>query len=842
MTSDELKKQYNYDEATPMMRQYLDVKFANFDCLVLFRMGDFYELFFEDAVLASNLLGIALTKKGKIGDKDVTMCGVPYHSVENYLNKLIEEGLKVAICDQLETPEEAKKRGGYKAVVKRDITRIITPGTIVEESLLAVRTPNYLSSIVIGKNRVAICSVDLSTSEILVLENSEEHTINELSKLMPREILVSDNLRSLSTITNAIKQLELKATFQVSSFFAVSKCLKVILDFYNISSISAIGELSELQISSIGSIIEYLSLTQKQHLPELPLPKIVNTSNIMSIDSSTRRNLEITCNLFGHIKGTIFDTIDQTITKPGSRLLYKFLSAPLINIDDINQRLDLTDFFYSNFNLTKKIRHILKNISDPERCLTRIAMNKALARDLLSIKYTLSTALEIKGEFIDKFGISLPDNIEALITPLSGDQELYNLIDQAINEGAPNSISDGGIIKPEYSVRVGELYNLIDNSKTYIEKLKVQYQNETGIDNLKILHNNILGLFIEITARNSNKALNSFIHRQTTSNAARYTTIDLQKLENDIVNAKTLVINLEKEIFYEICNEVLVRIKLLRELASSLSLLDVFCNFAHIAYEYNYIRPQLSNDLTFEIIGGRHPVIEKELSKIGKIFINNDCNFSESERIHLITGPNMSGKSTYLRQNAILIILAQIGCFVPAIKAKIGVVDKIFSRIGSGDDLLKGQSTFMVEMLETSAILSQATNKSFIILDEVGRGTSTYDGVSIAWAVLEYVHDKLRSRCLFATHYHELTDMVNFFPALKNYTVAIEESENSILFLYHIIEGFADKSYGIHVAEIAGLPKTVINKAKEMLIKFERSSSKKNKDIIKTESNNLSLF
>ncbi len=843
MTLEEFHKKYHYAQSTRMMQQYLDVKFEHQDCLLLFRMGDFYEMFFEDAILASRILGIALTKRGKNGEEEIAMCGVPHHALETYLNKLIEENYKVAICDQLETPEEAKKRDGYKAVVKRDVTRIITSGTITEETLISANQPNYLASVVLDKRDASICYADLSTSEIAVIDIPRHEILNELARLKPKEVLLSENLRGEQLANQIQNQLRLRISYQVDSFFATKKCQKIILDFYKIQDIKAIGELSLLQISSIGAVLEYLSLTQKQNIPLLPLPRMVNYHNFMIIDSATRRNLEITSNQLGGVKGSVLGCLDHTMTKAGSRLLYHFLSAPLIDIKQINDRLNITEFFYTNIKLAENIRKLLKSTSDLERSLTRITMNRACAKDLLSIKYTLEAALEIKGEMASTYGLNIPGHIEHLVRPLSGDNELYSLIDSAVRDDAPNTISEGGMIKHEYHPKLQELYDLIDNGKDHVEKLKNQYRNETSVENLKISHNNVIGLFIEVTSRHADKMLsNKFIHRQTTSNAVRYTTIELQKLESDMVNSRSLAINLELEIYHKICREVIDKAKFLRLLASALSQIDVFCNFAYIAHEYSYVRPILVSDLGFEITGGRHPVVERSLAKDQKGFVENNCSLSQNNRIWLITGPNMAGKSTFLRQNAIIAILAQIGCFVPAISAKIGVVDKIFSRIGAGDDLQAGQSTFMVEMLETSAILAQSTKNSLVILDEVGRGTSTYDGVSIAWAVLEYIHDTLQCRCLFATHYHELTTMSNFLPALKNYTVSIEEFGKEILFLHSIIEGAADKSYGIHVASLVGLPKSVIMRANDILQKLEKTSNSKGKTILHNESNNLSLF
>lgn len=839
----QFREKYKYDKATPVMRQFLDVKFANIDCLVLFRMGDFYEFFYEDAITAARVLGIALTKRGKTEDDEIAMCGVPHHSLENYLNKLLEDGFKVAICDQLETPEEAKIRGGYKAVVNRDVTRIITPGTIIEESLLQAGEPNYLASVVIGKNTAALSYVDLSTSEIAVISIPEGQIINELARLKPKEILLAEKYRADEVASQIGSILNMRISFQVDSFFAVNKCRKNLLDFYQLKDTVAIGELEETQISALGGAIEYISITQKDNLPKLPKPKILNYQQFMAIDASTRRNLEITSTVSGGIRGSLFDCIDSSVTEAGSRLLYKYLSTPLIDVHEINKRLNITKYFFQDITLLNNLRALLKKTGDLERCITRLNMCRSTPKDLLSIKYTIEIAEAIKAVFVAQKGIELPENIEQLIEPLTGLNELYEFIDEVINDDAPNITTNGGIIKHEYHPKVKELYDLINNSHIAIEHLRDKYRKNTGIDTLKISNNNVLGLFIDITARHADKMLDpEFIHRQTTANSIRYTTADLQELESKIINAKTLVISLEQEIYNEVCQKIINQQIALYRMSESLSLLDVYSNFAYVADENNYVMPEISSDMVFEVKGGRHPVVEKSLKKNREDFIGNDCHLDFDERVWLLTGPNMAGKSTYLRQNAIIAILAHIGSFVPATSAKIGVVDKIFSRIGAGDDLNKGQSTFMLEMLETSAILAQATHKSLIILDEVGRGTSTYDGVAIAWSVLEYVHDKIRARCLFATHYHELIKMEEILPALKNYTVAIDDSSGEVLFLHKIQKGSANKSYGVHVAQMAGLPKSVIKRAASLLEKFERESDKSNKKMIKQESFNMNLF
>ncbi|MFK7967973.1 MAG: DNA mismatch repair protein MutS [Rickettsiaceae bacterium] len=836
-------EKYNYIAATQVMRQYLDIKFTNLDCLLLFRMGDFYELFYEDAIIASKVLSISLTKRGKTGEDEIPMCGVPFHALENYLNKLLEENFKVAICEQMETPEEAKKRSGYKAVVKREVTRIITAGTLIEESLLDGAKPNYLATIVIGKNNSAVCYLDLSTSKFFVINISSDQVISEISRIKPSEVLLSEKSRSEAIASDIETALNIRITFQVDSFFAEKKCVKIIENYYNIASIEAIGGLDSNQISAVGSIIEYISLTQKANLPRLAFPKILNSQKFMMIDSGTRRNLELTSSINGTAKGSLFHAINYTLTKGGARLLYDYLSTPLVEITKINSRLAITDFFFKNVQLTSNIRKILTKISDLERILTRIQMQRGSPRDLLSIRDTIFIAEEIRSHFIMHNGVDLPENIEKMVAPLLGNSEIASLIGESIREDAPNIITEGEVIKLEFHPKINELHALLNNGRQFITKLRDKYRQETGIESLKISNNNVIGLFIDITARHSNKITDKkFIHRQTTVNSIRYTTEELQEIESKMLNAKVMLVGLEKEIYTDICNTVINNTEKLILLSSALSRLDVFLNFAFVADEFDYSLPVLTNDINFEVQDGRHPVVENFLKASNESFTGNNCTLNNEERIWLITGPNMAGKSTFLRQNALIAILAHIGSFVPATSATIGVVDKIFSRVGAGDDLTKGQSTFMVEMIETSAILSQSTNRSLVILDEVGRGTSTYDGVAIAWSVLEYIHDRIKVRCLFATHYHELTSLSDIFPTLVNYTISINDNDGKILFLHKIIKGFADRSYGVHVAQMAGLPPSVIRKASQLLLKFEKDAKKSSKEAFIGESQNLNLF
>lgn len=810
------KEKYNYSAKTPMMQQYLDIKFEHQDALLLFRMGDFYELFMEDALLASNVLGIALAKRSN----DDAMCGVPYHALDNYLSKLIENGYKVAICEQMESPEEAKKRG-YKAIVKRDVVRVITQGTILEESILNTSNPNYLISIVCdlndkqnnSHNPVNVAYLDISTSEFGVISTVMHDLAQEIVRLMPKEILISDETRDYIKLYDILRPYNNIIMYQAASCFAYGKCKNSIESFYNIKTVDSLGDLSNSQIAAIGVILEYVKLTQKNNLPCLPFPRLVDYSSLMKIDSSTRRNLELVVNVHGKNKNTLLSTIDRTVTKQGARELYRYITSPLAEINKIQQRLDLTSFFYNNISITERIRPLLRNICDIERVIARISMNRSTPRDLLNIKNTILQAKNIFSVFMHN-DVSLPNNLQNLVSSLSGHDELIKLIEDAINPDALDNIENGDFINNSYHPKLDDLRKLLNNNAEIITELKNEYIKQTGIETLKILHNNVIGLFIEVTPKYANKITHEdFIHKQTLTTALRFTTAKLQSIESEMMNAKTLAFNLEKELFSLVCSQTTTHTNSLRKMAHALAVIDVFCSFAILALDESYVRAEITDDCAFEIINGRHPVVEKCTS----VFISNDCNLSEEQRLWLITGPNMAGKSTFLRQNAIITILAQIGSFVPARYAKIGVVDKLFSRIGAADDLSSGQSTFMMEMVETSAILAQSSDRSLVILDEIGRGTSTHDGVSIALSCLEYIHNHLQCRGLFATHYHELTSLSQHLQSLKKYTVAIEEKDNKILFLHKIIAGIANRSYGIHVAEMAGLPKIVIDRAKEIL-------------------------
>ena len=829
----EFKEKYIYDAATPMIQQYLDIKFEHQEALLLYRMGDFYELFFDDAKVASKALGLALAKRGQHGDGELPMCGVPHHALTSYLHKLVDNGYIVAICDQLETTEEAKKRG-YKAIVKRGVTRIITPGTITEEAILPEHSASYLASVTFEKDNAILSYLDVSTSEFKSIRVALSRLSSELSRIDPREIIISES--SIKDYREIFTSYNSKLVIQVDSYFATPKAKNIIERFYNIHSASALGTLSEAQISSIGAILEYVNITQKANLPELGFPKVENSSNYMEIDASTRRNLEIASTISGAYKGSLLSNINHTITKMGARLLYSYLSTPLKDIDQINERLGRVEYFHSNLEVTDNLREILKNISDIERILMRISMRRCVARDLMALRDSLVASREIDALLSPSF--QNDNNFLGCFAELAM-TGIDKLITSSIKEDAPNNISSGGIINKFYNSRLEELYDILENSNEYIHRLKLEYQEKTKVDNLKITQNNVIGTFIEVTPKNAHKMEDpEFIHKQTLASAVRFTSERLQKIELDKKGAYSEVIALEQEIFWNICASIMEQVQPLKDLAEDLAKLDVFSSLAKLAKNNNYARPEINESTDFEIENGRHVNVEQSLPS-GE-FIPNDCNLNRDNRLWLITGPNMAGKSTFLRQNALIVILAQMGSFVPADAAKIGIVDKLFSRIGASDDIARGQSTFMVEMTETAAILANSTEKSFVILDEIGRGTSTYDGLSIAWGCLEHIHNDLRNRCLFATHYHELTVLSKTEPALKNYTVDISEESGGLTFLHKVIPGVADKSYGIHVAELAGLPRKVIKRANNVLSTLAKDSDKKKVDDI--ISNNYSLF
>ena len=804
---------------TPMMKQYLDIKSQYREFIVFYRMGDFYEMFFEDATKAAPVLGIALTKRGQHQGEDIPMCGLPFHSSDAYIAKLIEKDFKVVICEQMETPEEAKKRG-YKAVVRRDVVRIITPGTLTEDNLLVNGNSNFLAAISCHKDELAIAWTDISTGEFYTSFSSILTLGNDLARINPKEILVSDRLYQQDEINNALADYRRLVTIQASSLFDLNKAENKIKAYYQIFSSDSLGNFSSTELIACGVILEYVELTQKTTESRISYPKQLKQNSFMVIDAATRRNLELTLSAAGEKKGSLLNLINFTKTSCGSRLLTQYISAPLIDVEAINKRLNLVEFFVLNIEFTKIIAQLLGLFGDVERSIARFTFNRGGPRDLQVIKESLVASNQLSSLFANFKGNMLQELI-AILSNLTNFEDLIIELEASLSENLPALARDGGFIKEGYNSRLDKLYHLKNDSKTSLNELKVKYSKLTGINNLKISYNNVLGYFIDVTPLNSSKMNEDlFIHRQTLANSVRYSTVELRELEKELTNLEDNILKLELELYNQLVLKILDKADHLALFANSIAKIDVATALAILAEQNNYIRPEINNSSDFRIIGGRHPVIESILKKQRQEFVSNDCIMDKSNNLWLITGPNMAGKSTFLRQNALIVILAQIGSFIPAKSASFGVVDKIFSRVGAADDLARGRSTFMVE---TANILNNATHNSLIILDEIGRGTSTYDGVSIASACLEYIHEVICARALFATHYHELTALQHQLNKLQCYTMQIKEWQDKIIFMHKIIPGSADKSYGIHVASIAGLPKEVIKKAEYILKNLEAS-------------------
>ncbi len=803
---------------TPMMQQYLTTKREYQDCLLFYRMGDFYEMFFDDAIKAAEVLDIALTKRGKHDENDIPMCGVPYHSCEPYLQRLIKSGLKVAICEQMESPEEAKKRG-YKAVVKREVVRVVTPGTITEDNLLDTRQSNYLAALSTIGGRLALAWVEISTGECKTMLSSPETINADLARLNPKEILVAERF------TDNIPLPEWKSvlTTHVTSMFEVQRAVQRLKDFYEVGDLAAFGEFQSCELSACGALIEYLNLTQRGAMPRLAPPTRFIAQHFMMMDAATRRNLELTLSLSGERKGSLLSIIDKTVTGAGARLLSSYISAPLAYAEGINARLDNVQFFCEQAHLREDLRKNLKHIPDIERALSRICLDRASPRDLTAIRDGLTEALRV-AELLE-FNKTKPMGIRQLCSDIGSHDSLLEQLRKALKDEVGALARDGGFIASGCHAKLDELRGLQVNSRQKLAQLQEEYRKSTGINTLKVTHNNILGFFIEVTPMHSKKMEEDrFIHRQTLASAVRYSTVELQELESNIVSAKDKILAIELEIFAVLVASIKSHAESISLTAQALAALDVASGLAELAQERNYTRPQVDNGTAFTIKGGRHPVVEVHVEKqTGAAFIANDCDLSAQQRLWLLTGPNMAGKSTFLRQNALITILAQIGSYVPAQSAHIGTADRLFSRVGAADDLARGRSTFMVEMVETATILNQSTERSLVILDEIGRGTATYDGLSIAWAVVEHLHNTSRCRTLFATHYHEMTSLTSMLPSLACYTMRVKEWQGNVVFLHEVMHGAADRSYGIHVAKLAGLPKPVIKRATELLHSLENT-------------------
>lgn len=799
---------------TPMVRQYLSLKEHHKDCLLLFRLGDFYELFYEDAQIASSALDIVLTKRGK-DEEAMPMCGIPFHSAENYIARLIRQGFKVAICEQLETPEEAKKRG-HKAIVRRDVVRIITPGTLTEESLLDSDQNNFLVSIHTRNNSIGVAAIDISTGEFFVEETTPSALESTLARLNPREILSSEEILSVPSFYDLFHFYKAKITRQSNSRFDYQNSMERLCRFFKTTTLASFGNFSEAEISASGAALEYIYLTQKEFLPKInPLRKLLS-KDFLQIDATTRRSLELEYTLGGDRKTSFFSTIDKTLTAGGRRLLSHTLSFPFISKDLINQRLDCVEWILDHPSLHNSLRTFLKDCPDGERVLGRLSSSRGGPRDLLAIKTLLRMTQNVFELFRHDNGpFSLP------FSALQSSFPLEEKLEKALTLSPPLLAREGDFIKPGYCHELDGLRSFRDESQKMIAALQSNYVAETRISTLKIKYNNILGYYIEITSLHKDKIPPSFIHRQTLANNMRFTTPELIEIQEKLMSASEKTLSLELNFFQELVEDIIQSQDIIRQLIHHLSQLDLISSFATLSSLYSYVRPFIHEDQTLSIKKGRHPTIETILQEKNSPFVPNDCYMDDSCYVLLLTGPNMAGKSTYLRQNALIILLAQMGSYVPADEAHIGIVDRLFSRVGAGDDLTKGRSTFMMEMIETASILNQATEKSFVILDEVGRGTSTYDGVSIAQATAEHLHNINQCRTLFATHYHEMTALEGSLTHLKCYTISVKEWEGTVIFLHTIVPGKASQSYGVHVAALAGMPQSVIDRALVVLHSLE---------------------
>ncbi len=814
---------------TPMMAQYHMVKAVHPDCLLFYRMGDFYEMFFDDAVVASRILDLTLTKRGKNQGDDIPMCGVPFHAAETYTARLIRAGHKVAICEQIETPEEAKKRGGSKALVQRDVTRIITAGTLIEDTLLDARSNNYLVAVSDVGGDIGLAVADVSTGEFTLQRMAPEQAAQAIERLNPGEVIYPDSLTSF----NMPDTMAAITTRRPAGMFDSGDGKFKLDSLYTSDEQQEFAHFSRAENAAAGALISYITETQKGQMPYLSVPRRVKSDDTMEIDPSTLRSLELIRTQSGERHGSLIDTIDMTRTGAGARLLQSRLMAPLRDVDAINHRLDEIDTCIRHFDVTRTLSAGLKSVPDMERALARLSLKRGGPRDLAALRDALGSAAQMRTHLIEK-GLS-----DSALRPciddlrLTDDMEFYRTrLESALDQSPPFLAREGGFIRDGFCPNIDRLRALKSESQRHIAALQARYVQDTGIDTLKITHNNILGYYVEVPARRADALMvksgdkeNPFIHRQTMSNGVRFTTPDLSNLERDIASAAEKALAIEEGYFNEFLTRAINLADEINRVARAMAGLDVACAMAALAVDRNYTKPVLSNDDAFQIKGGRHPVVEYALGTAHKDFVPNSCTLNGAEKLWLLTGPNMAGKSTFLRQNALIAIMAQAGFYVPAHEARIGIVDKIFSRVGASDDLARGHSTFMMEMVETAAILKNATNRSLVILDEVGRGTSTFDGLSIAWATLEYLHNQLQCRGLFATHYHELTNLRTSLRSLACYTMDVKEWQDDVIFLHAVKAGTADRSYGIHVAKLAGVPEDVLARAAQVLETLERQKN-----------------
>jgi DNA mismatch repair protein MutS len=830
---------------TPLMEQYVEIKAANPDCLLFYRMGDFYELFFEDAEVASRALGIVLTKRGKHRGQDIPMCGVPVHRADEYLHRLIAQGHRVAVCEQTEDPAEAKKRGA-KSVVQRNVIRLVTAGTLTEDSLLDAKRNNYLVAVARAKlsstdadSAFALAYLDISTGEFRISECDRNGLPAEIARLEPGEIIVSDALYGDTELAPLWRSLPVVTPLNRDVFDAAS-AERRLAAYFAVATVDAFGALSRLELTAAAACITYVERTQIGKRPPLSPPTREAAGATLAIDAATRANLELMRTQSGERRGALIAAIDRTVTVAGARMLSQRLAAPLTDPDAIGRRLDAVGLFVSEVDLRAELRSRLAAAPDLARALARLVVGRGGPRDLAAIRDGLRASAELSRRLATAPQVA---EIAAAMTDLATpDPAVAAALSAALGEDLPLFRRDGGFIGAHYDATLDETRALRDESRRVVAALQARYADETQVRGLKIRHNNVLGYFVEVTAQHGDRLMSppwnaTFIHRQTLAGQVRFTSTELGGLEAKIANAADRALGLELEIFDRLAALVVAAAEDIKAAALALAAIDVAAGLATLAVERGYVRPEVDASRDFVIAGGRHPVVEQALARDGGPFVANDCDLSPppapyppsqagegregAGRIYLVTGPNMAGKSTFLRQNALIAVLAQMGSFVPAKLARIGVIDRLFSRVGAADDLARGRSTFMVEMVETAAILNQATERSLVILDEIGRGTATFDGLSIAWAAIEHLHESNRCRALFATHFHELTALTAKLKRLFNATVRVKEWHGDVVFLHEVVPGAADRSYGIQVAKLAGLPAAVIERAKLVLAELE---------------------
>ena len=793
---------------TPLMGQYRKIKSEYQDSILFFRLGDFYEMFFDDAVIASKELGLTLTSRNKEKDYEVPLAGIPYHSVASYIAKLVNKGYKIAICDQVEDPKTAK------GIVKREVTRVITPGTIIDTEFLDEKSNNYLMGLKIRDNQGAIAYIDITTGEFKATEIEGEDIVfkllGEINKVSPKEIIMDE--KSYDLFAEEFKKHSALQDIKFTKVLDKKKTEEYLKEYFNVVSLESYGLKDKKNAISIAAIVlDYVVDLQKGK--ELPIEKIsyINEHEVMELNITTQRNLDIIDNFRDKSgTGTLLWVMDECMTSMGSRLLKKFIKSPTLNLTEIKNRQNDVKYFIDNVLVREEVREKLKDIYDIERIIGKLVLETENGRDLIALKNSIKKSLEIL-KILNGHEIFQID-IKVLV-------EIYNLIEETIIDEPPFSIREGGVIRNGFNSDLDDLRAISKDGKNYILELETTEREKTGIKGLKIKYNKVFGYFIEVTKANSHLVPDYYIRKQTLANAERYIVPDLKEYEEKVLNAKDKIQNLEYYLFKEISGKVKSYRGILQDLAYKISYLDVITDFAHIAIKNSYIQPEVNEGEEIEIIAGRHPVVEK-LIPAGK-FIKNNIVFDDKREIIILTGPNMSGKSTYMKQTALIIIMAHTGSYVPANYARIGLVDKIFTRVGAADDLVSGQSTFMLEMSEVANIVNNATNKSFIILDEIGRGTSTFDGISIATAITEYIHEKIGAKTIFATHYHELTQLESRLEKAENFRIEVKENEKEIIFLREIVKGGADKSYGIEVARLAGLPKEILDRSKSVLKKLE---------------------